>query len=104
VSPHRCSNPTTAQRLWATPLYRIIYDPDGRPWHARLRGRLLPSTDRDCSRRHTRALPGSPVRHRAARSTGRCCSLTITACGAGAAKSILDATVGQGVRSQARRS
>jgi len=57
VSPHRCSNPTTAQRLWATPLYRIIYDPDGRPWHARLRGRLLPSVDRDCSRRHMRALP-----------------------------------------------
>ena len=50
VSPHRCSNPTTAQRLWATPLYRIIYDPDGRPWHARLRGRLLPSVDRDSSR------------------------------------------------------
>jgi phosphatidylserine/phosphatidylglycerophosphate/cardiolipin synthase-like enzyme len=64
VSPHQCSNPTTAQRLWATPLYRIIYDPDGRPWHARLRGRLLPSVDRDCSRRHTRALPGSPVHQR----------------------------------------
>jgi phosphatidylserine/phosphatidylglycerophosphate/cardiolipin synthase-like enzyme len=86
VSPHRCSNPTTAQRLWATPLYRIIYDPDGRPWHARLRGRLLPSVDRDCSRRHTRALPGSPVRHRAARSTGRCCSLTITAWRRGSGK------------------
>ena len=31
---------TPAERLWAGPLYRMIYDPDGRPWRDRLRGRL----------------------------------------------------------------
>jgi phosphatidylserine/phosphatidylglycerophosphate/cardiolipin synthase-like enzyme len=38
--PHRPGAPTRAQRLWATPLYRLVYDPDGRPWRDRLRGRL----------------------------------------------------------------
>jgi hypothetical protein len=28
------------QRAWATPLYRALYDPDGRPWRDRLRSRL----------------------------------------------------------------
>ena len=63
VSPHRSSSPTTAQRLWATPLYRIIYDPDGRPWQARVRGRLLPSVDRaphDGTRGSARISSASP--------------------------------------------
>jgi hypothetical protein len=63
VSPHRSSNPTTAQRLWAAPLYRIIYDPDGRPWQARVRGRLLPSVDRaphDGTRGSARISSASP--------------------------------------------
>jgi hypothetical protein len=40
VRPHQPHRPTTAQRLWAAPLYRLVYDPDGRPWRDRLRGRL----------------------------------------------------------------
>ena len=40
VVPHRSWAPGAGQRLWATPLYRIVYDPDGRPWRDRLRGRL----------------------------------------------------------------
>jgi phosphatidylserine/phosphatidylglycerophosphate/cardiolipin synthase-like enzyme len=40
VLPHQRYDPTTVERLWATPLYRMIYDPDGRPWRDRLRGRL----------------------------------------------------------------
>ena len=30
---------TRTERLWATPLYRTVYDPDGRPWRDRLRRR-----------------------------------------------------------------
>lgn len=26
-------------RIWAKPVYRLVYDPDRRPWRARLRGR-----------------------------------------------------------------
>jgi phosphatidylserine/phosphatidylglycerophosphate/cardiolipin synthase-like enzyme len=40
VLPHRRRDPTTVERLWATPLYRLVYDPDGRPWRDRFRGRL----------------------------------------------------------------
>jgi phosphatidylserine/phosphatidylglycerophosphate/cardiolipin synthase-like enzyme len=40
VRPHPRADPTLAQRLWATPLYRLVYDPDGRPWRDRVRGRL----------------------------------------------------------------
>jgi phosphatidylserine/phosphatidylglycerophosphate/cardiolipin synthase-like enzyme len=40
VTPHQAYRPTAAERLWATPLYRTVYDPDGRPWRDRLRGRL----------------------------------------------------------------
>jgi phosphatidylserine/phosphatidylglycerophosphate/cardiolipin synthase-like enzyme len=40
VLPHQPRRVTTTQRLWATPLYRTVYDPDGRPWRDRLRGRL----------------------------------------------------------------
>jgi phosphatidylserine/phosphatidylglycerophosphate/cardiolipin synthase-like enzyme len=38
--PHRPRTPTRAERLWAAPLYRLVYDPDGRPVRDRLRGRL----------------------------------------------------------------
>jgi phosphatidylserine/phosphatidylglycerophosphate/cardiolipin synthase-like enzyme len=40
VLPHRPPVPTAVERLWATPLLRIVYDPDGRPWRDRLRRRL----------------------------------------------------------------
>jgi phosphatidylserine/phosphatidylglycerophosphate/cardiolipin synthase-like enzyme len=40
VRPHQAGRPTAVQRLWATPLYRMVYDPDGRPLRDRLRGRL----------------------------------------------------------------
>ena len=40
VLPHQRQDPTAVQRLWATPLYRMVYDPDGRPWRDRFRGRL----------------------------------------------------------------
>jgi hypothetical protein len=40
VLPHQSSSLTSGQRLWATPLYRMVYDPDGRPWRDRVRGRL----------------------------------------------------------------
>jgi phosphatidylserine/phosphatidylglycerophosphate/cardiolipin synthase-like enzyme len=40
VRPHQPHRPTTAQRLWAAPLYWLVYDPDGRPWRDKLRGRL----------------------------------------------------------------
>ena len=40
VTPHQPHRPTAWQRLWAAPLYRLVYDPDGRPVRDRLRGRL----------------------------------------------------------------
>ncbi len=40
VLPHRTHRPTAAQRYWAAPLYRLVYDPDGRPLRDRIRGRL----------------------------------------------------------------
>jgi hypothetical protein len=40
VLPHRPYRPTVTQRCWAAPLYRLVYDPDGRPLRDRLRGRL----------------------------------------------------------------
>jgi phosphatidylserine/phosphatidylglycerophosphate/cardiolipin synthase-like enzyme len=40
VLPHQGHHPTAVERLWATPLYRVLYDPDGRPWRDRVRGRL----------------------------------------------------------------
>lgn len=40
VLPHQRTTLTAAERFWATPLYRLIYDPDGRPVRDRLRGRL----------------------------------------------------------------
>jgi phosphatidylserine/phosphatidylglycerophosphate/cardiolipin synthase-like enzyme len=38
--PHQPTGPSAVQRLWAVPLHRTLYDPDGRPWRDRLRGRL----------------------------------------------------------------
>jgi hypothetical protein len=40
VLPHRAYSPSATQRLWSRPLYRLVYDPDGRPLRDRLRGRL----------------------------------------------------------------
>ncbi len=40
VLPHQPGRVTAWQRLWATPLYRVVYDPDGRPVRDRVRGRL----------------------------------------------------------------
>ena len=40
VVQHRAADVGPVSRLWATPLYRMVYDPDGRPFRDRLRGRL----------------------------------------------------------------
>jgi phosphatidylserine/phosphatidylglycerophosphate/cardiolipin synthase-like enzyme len=37
---HRPDPVSGLQRVWAEPLARVLYDPDGRPWPLRLRGRL----------------------------------------------------------------
>jgi phosphatidylserine/phosphatidylglycerophosphate/cardiolipin synthase-like enzyme len=39
VRPHVPEQLTRSQRVWAPALYRTLYDPDGRPWRDRLRGR-----------------------------------------------------------------
>jgi phosphatidylserine/phosphatidylglycerophosphate/cardiolipin synthase-like enzyme len=36
--PHETGRLPWHQRLWAVPAYRLIYDPDGRPWRARRAG------------------------------------------------------------------
>jgi phosphatidylserine/phosphatidylglycerophosphate/cardiolipin synthase-like enzyme len=38
LMPHRTKTLPWHQKLWAVPMYRLIYDPDGRPWRARRRG------------------------------------------------------------------
>lgn len=38
--PHQVSRPTAVQRWRAVPLYRTVFDPDGRPWRDPFRGRL----------------------------------------------------------------
>ena len=38
--PHRLQTVSPRDRLWAAPLYRTLYDPDGRPWRDRLRRRV----------------------------------------------------------------
>lgn len=40
VVPHRLGEITRTQRIWATPLLRLVFDPDGRPWRDRVRRRL----------------------------------------------------------------
>jgi phosphatidylserine/phosphatidylglycerophosphate/cardiolipin synthase-like enzyme len=39
VLPNTTEGLTRANRVWADPLYRALYDPDGRPWRDRLRRR-----------------------------------------------------------------
>jgi hypothetical protein len=36
---HRPERMRKLTRLWAVPVYRLVYDPDGRPWRDRVRGR-----------------------------------------------------------------
>jgi hypothetical protein len=36
--PHETTPLPWYQKLWAVPAYRLIYDPDGRPWRARRAG------------------------------------------------------------------
>jgi phosphatidylserine/phosphatidylglycerophosphate/cardiolipin synthase-like enzyme len=36
--PHDTKRLPWHQRIWALPAYRLIYDPDGRPWRARRAG------------------------------------------------------------------
>ncbi|MEV4638882.1 phospholipase D-like domain-containing protein [Actinoplanes sp. NPDC049548] len=36
--PHETEQLPWHQRLWAVPMYRLVYDPDGRPWRARRKG------------------------------------------------------------------
>jgi len=40
VVPHQLTEVTRTQRAWASLLLRFVYDPDGRPWRDRIRGRL----------------------------------------------------------------
>ncbi len=39
LTPHTSPDVPIAQRWWARPLYRLLFDPDGRPWRMRLRNR-----------------------------------------------------------------
>jgi phosphatidylserine/phosphatidylglycerophosphate/cardiolipin synthase-like enzyme len=39
VFPHRTNRLPWFQRLWALPAYRLVYDPDGRPWRTRRAGK-----------------------------------------------------------------
>ena len=36
--PHETKTLPWFQKLWAVPMYRLVYDPDGRPWRARRAG------------------------------------------------------------------
>ncbi|MET0417819.1 MAG: phospholipase D-like domain-containing protein [Actinoplanes sp.] len=36
--PHQTEKLPWHQRLWAIPMYRLVYDPDGRPWRDRRKG------------------------------------------------------------------
>ncbi|HZN20307.1 MAG TPA: phospholipase D family protein [Micromonosporaceae bacterium] len=37
LRPHRPKRPNLLTGLWAVPVYRLVYDPDGRPWRMRRR-------------------------------------------------------------------
>ncbi|RZU53869.1 phosphatidylserine/phosphatidylglycerophosphate/cardiolipin synthase-like enzyme [Krasilnikovia cinnamomea] len=37
LRPHRPERLRAGTRMWAMPLYRLVYDPDGRPWRLRRR-------------------------------------------------------------------
>ena len=39
LRPHRTDPLRRTTRLWADPLYRLVYDPDGRPWRSRAQRR-----------------------------------------------------------------
>ncbi len=39
LRPHRPEKLGRVTRLWAVPIYRMVYDPDGRSWRDKLRGR-----------------------------------------------------------------
>ncbi len=39
LRPHQPEKLARHTRLWATPMYRLVYDPDGRPWRDRLQQR-----------------------------------------------------------------
>ncbi|MEV4626097.1 phospholipase D-like domain-containing protein [Micromonospora sp. NPDC049523] len=38
LRPHQPERLRWLTRVWAVPVYRLVYDPDGRPWHARRSG------------------------------------------------------------------
>ena len=40
IRRHQLPHVKATQRVWAEPLYRMVHDPDGRPWRDRLRRRL----------------------------------------------------------------
>lgn len=40
VLAHEPGSISALERVWAAPLYRTVFDPDGRPWRDRIRGRL----------------------------------------------------------------
>jgi phosphatidylserine/phosphatidylglycerophosphate/cardiolipin synthase-like enzyme len=40
LRPHKAERPDRFNRLWAEPVYRLLYDPDGRSYSDRLRRRL----------------------------------------------------------------
>lgn len=39
LRPHKPEKLGLATRLWAVPMYRMVYDPDGRSWRDKLRHR-----------------------------------------------------------------
>jgi phosphatidylserine/phosphatidylglycerophosphate/cardiolipin synthase-like enzyme len=39
LMPHHTEHMSWQRRLWAVPTYRVVYDPDGRAWRDRIRGR-----------------------------------------------------------------
>jgi phosphatidylserine/phosphatidylglycerophosphate/cardiolipin synthase-like enzyme len=40
MRPHKPERPGLFTRLWAEPVYRLTYDPDGRSWRDRIKGEL----------------------------------------------------------------
>jgi hypothetical protein len=38
LRPHKPTRLSALTRLWAVPAYRLIYDPEGRPWRNRRTG------------------------------------------------------------------
>jgi len=40
LRPHRTEKMGLLTRLWAEPAYRLFYDPDGRAWRDRIKGRM----------------------------------------------------------------